>query len=180
MASSIQWPWIWTNSGWWWRTGKPSVLESMRLQRVRHDRVSKQQQQLTERVESSRRSWRCKGGLRSALLLPSCFSSVQFSRSVVSDSLWPHESAPQASCPSPTPGVYSNSCPSSRWCLPAISSSVIPFSSCPQSLPAWGSFPMSQLFIHMGKKTPSTLNLSFWSVNEQQWQCLLGEGLPAA
>ena len=73
--------------------------------------------------------------------------SVQFSRSVVSDSLWPHESQhARPPRPSPTPGVYSNSCPSSRWCHPAISSSVIPFSSCPQSLPASGSFPVSQLF----------------------------------
>ena len=74
-------------------------------------------------------------------------SSVQFSRSVVSDSLRPYE--PQharAPCPSPTPGVYSNSSASSRRCHPAISSSVVPFSSCPQSLPASGSFPMSQLF----------------------------------
>ena len=69
------------------------------------------------------------------------FSSVQFSRSVMSDSLWPHE--PQHArppCPSQTPRVYSNSCPSSQWCHPAISSSVIPFSSCPQSLPASGFF----------------------------------------
>ena len=74
--------------------------------------------------------------------------SVQFSRSVVSDSLRHHE--PQHArppCPSPTPGVYSNSCPSSRWCYPVISSSVVPFSSCSQSLPAPGSFPMSQLFV---------------------------------
>ena len=74
------------------------------------------------------------------------FSSIQFSRSVVSDSLRPHE--PQHArppCPSSTPGVHSNSCPSSRWCHPAISSSVIPFSSCPQSFPASGSFQMSQL-----------------------------------
>ena len=64
-------------------------------------------------------------------------SSVQFSRSVVSDSLWPHESQhARPPCPSPSPGVHSNSCPSSRWCHPAISSSVVPFSSCPQSLPA--------------------------------------------
>ena len=73
--------------------------------------------------------------------------SVQFSYSVVSDSLWPHElqhAGPP--CPSQTPGVYSNSCPSSWWCHPAILSSVVPFSSCPQSLPASGSFPMSQLF----------------------------------
>ena len=75
------------------------------------------------------------------------FTSVKFSRSVVSNSLWPHESQHARSpCLSPTSGVYPNSCPLSRWCHPAISSSVIPFSSCPQSLPAWGSFPMSQLF----------------------------------
>ena len=65
------------------------------------------------------------------------FSSVQFSRSVVSDSLWPHESQhARPPCPSPSPGVHSDSSPSSQWCYPAISSSVIPFSSCPQSLPA--------------------------------------------
>ena len=78
-------------------------------------------------------------------------SSVQFSRSVVSNSLRPHESQhARPPCPSPTPGVHSDSCPSSRWCHPAISSSVIPFSSCPQSLPASKSFPMSQLFISGG------------------------------
>ena len=74
--------------------------------------------------------------------------SVQFSQSVVSHSLWPHE--PQHTrppCPSPTPGVYPNSCPLYRWCHPAISSSVIPFSSCPQSFPASGSFQMSHVFI---------------------------------
>ena len=71
------------------------------------------------------------------------FISVEFSRSVVSDSLQPHKSQhARPPCPSPTPGVYSNSCPTSRWCHPAISSSVIPFSSCPQSLPATRSFPM--------------------------------------
>ena len=76
-----------------------------------------------------------------------CLFSVQFNHSVVSDSLRPHESQhTRPSCPSPTPRVHSNSCPSSRWCHPAISSSVIPFSACPQSLPASGSFPMSQLF----------------------------------
>ena len=66
------------------------------------------------------------------------FSSVQFSRSVVSDSLWPHESQhARLPCLSPTPGVHSNSRPSSQWCHPAISPSIVPFSSCPQSLPAW-------------------------------------------
>ena len=80
------------------------------------------------------------------------FSSVQFSHSVVSNSLWPHE--PQHArppCPSPTPGVHANSHPPSRWCHSAISSSVIPFSSCPKSLPASESFPMSQLFTWGGQ-----------------------------
>ena len=80
------------------------------------------------------------------------FSSVQFSRSVVSDSFRPHESQhTRPSYPSPTPGVYSNSCPWSQWCHPAISSSVVPFSSCPQSLAASGSFPKSQLFAWGGQ-----------------------------
>ena len=74
-------------------------------------------------------------------------SSVQFSCSVMSDSLWPHGlQHTRLPCPSPTPGVYSNSCPLSRWCHPTISSSVIPFSSCLQFFPASGSFPVSQLF----------------------------------
>ena len=81
-------------------------------------------------------------------------TSVQFSRSVVSDSLWLHESQhARPPCPSPTPGVYSNSCPSSWWCQPAISSSVVPTFSCPQSLPASESFPMSQLFTWGGQST---------------------------
>ena len=78
--------------------------------------------------------------------------SIQFSCSVVSDSLWPHElrhASPP--CPSPTSGVYPNPCPSSRWCHPTITSSVTPFSSCPQSFPAWGSFPLSQLLASGGQ-----------------------------
>ena len=79
------------------------------------------------------------------ILKLSCVN-YQFSHSVVSDSLWPHESQhARPPCPSPTPWVHPNSCASSQWCHPAISSSVIPFSSCPQSLPASGPFPMSQL-----------------------------------
>ena len=75
------------------------------------------------------------------------FSSVQLSHSVVSDSLWPHGlQYARPPCPSPTPGVHSNSCPLSRWCHPTISSSVVPFFSCLQSFPASGSFQMSQLF----------------------------------
>ena len=80
------------------------------------------------------------------------FSSVQFSRSVMSDSLRPHEShQARPPCPSPSPGVHSDSCPLSSWCHPAILSSVVPFSSCPQSLPASESFPMSQLLHEVAK-----------------------------
>ena len=80
--------------------------------------------------------------------------SVQFSHSVVSDSLWPHESQhARPPCPSSTPRVHSDSRPSSQWCHPAISSSVVPFSSCPQSLPASESFPVSQLFAWGGQST---------------------------
>ena len=82
------------------------------------------------------------------------FSSFQFSRSVVSDSLRPHESQhTRPPCPSPSPRVHSNSRPLSRWCHPAISCSVVAFSSCPQSLPASESFPMSQLFAWGGQST---------------------------
>ena len=80
------------------------------------------------------------------------FSSVQFSHSVVSNSLRPHESQhARPPCPSSTPGVHSNSCPLSRWCHPTISSSVVPFSSCPLSLPTSESFPMSHLFTWGGQ-----------------------------
>ena len=96
--------------------------------------------------------------------------SVQFSRSVVSDSLRPHESQhTRPPCPSPTPGVQSNSCPLSRWCHPAISSSVIPFSSCPQSLPASGSFPMSQLFTWGGQSIGVSPSASVLPMNIQDW-----------
>ena len=98
----------------------------------------------------------------------SLFSSVQFSRSVVSDSLQPHElQHARPPCPSQTPGVYLNSCPSSRWCHPATSSSVIPFSSCPQSLPASGSFPMSQLFSWGGQSIGVSASASVLPMNIQ-------------
>ena len=96
--------------------------------------------------------------------------SVQFSRSVVSNSLWPHElQHARPPCLSPTPRVHSNSCPSSRWCHPAISSSVIPFSSCPQSLPASESFPMSQLFAWGGPSTGVSALASVLPKNTQGW-----------
>ena len=98
------------------------------------------------------------------------FSSVQFSRSVMSDSLRPHElQHARPPCPSPTPGVYSNSCPSSQWCHPAISSSVVPFSSCPQSLPASGYFPVSQLFASGGQSIGVSASASVLPMNTQDW-----------
>ena len=101
------------------------------------------------------------------------FSSVQFSHSVVSDSLRPHESQhARPPCPSPSPGVHSNSHPSSRWCHPAISSSVIPFSSCPPSLLASESFPMSQLFAWGGQSTGVSALASFLPKNTQSWSPL--------
>ena len=101
------------------------------------------------------------------------FSSVQFSHSVVSNSLWPHESQhARPLCPSPIPGVYPNSCPSSRWCHLAISSSVVPFSSCPQSLPASGSFPVSQLFAWGGQSIRVSALTSVLPMNTQDWSPL--------
>ena len=98
------------------------------------------------------------------------FSSVQFSCSVVSDSLQSCElQYTRPPCPSPTPGVHSDLCPSSQWCHPAISNSVIPFSSCPQSLPASESFPMSQFFSWGGQSTWVSALASFLPKKSQGW-----------
>ena len=100
---------------------------------------------------------------------------VQFSHSIVSDSLRPHElQHARTPCPSTTPQVYSNSCPSSWWCHPAISSSVIRFSSCPQSLPASESFPMSQLFEWGGQSIGVSASASVLPMNTQDWSPLEG------
>ena len=96
--------------------------------------------------------------------------SVQFSRSVVSDSLWPHE--PQHArphCPSPTARVYTNPRPLSQRCHPTISSSVFPFFSCPQSFPALGSFPMSRLFASRGQSIGTSASASVLLMNIQDW-----------
>ena len=100
--------------------------------------------------------------------------SVQFSLSVVSDSLQPHE--PQHArppCPSPTPGVHPNPCPLSQWCHPTISSPVVPFCSCPLSFPASGYFPMSQLFASGCQSTGVSASTSVLPMNTQDW-CPLG------
>ena len=97
-------------------------------------------------------------------------ASVQFSHWVVSNSLRPHESQhTRPLCPSPTPRVHSNSCSLSRWCHPAISSSVVPFYSCPKSLPASGSFPMSQLFAWGGQSTGVSALASFLPKKSEGW-----------
>ena len=99
-----------------------------------------------------------------------CICSVQFSCSVGSDSLWPHE--PQharPTCLSPTPGVHPNPCPLSWWCHPTILSSVVPFSSCPQSFPASGAFQMSPLFASGGQSIGVSASTSVLSKNIQDW-----------
>ena len=98
------------------------------------------------------------------------YQLVQFSRSVMSDSLWPH--GPQHArppCPSPTPRVYQNSCPLSRWCHLTISAFVVPFSSCLQSFPTTGSFQMSQLFPSGGQNTGVSALASVLPMNTQDW-----------
>ena len=119
-------------------------------------------------------------------LLICLFSAVQFSCSVVSNSLRPHESQhTRPPCPSPTPRVHSDSRPSSQWCHPVISSSVVPFFSCPQSLPASKSFPMSQLFAWGGQSTGVSALASFLPKNTQDrspsewtgWISLQSKGL---
>ena len=125
--------------------------------------------------------WRAWGGKGSPLFLARALSlflymyssSVQFSRSVMSDSLWPHElQHARPSCPSPTPRVHPNSCPLSRWCHPTISSYVVPFSSCPQSLPSSESFPMSQLFAWGGQSIGVSALASVLPKNTQDWSPL--------
>ena len=162
-----------------WRipwTEEPGKLQSIRSQRVRHKWATN--------TPLKKKTW-----IALCLLMLTCniynihkcmrfininhFSSVQFSHSVMSDSLQPHE--PQHSrppCPSPTPGVHSNSRPLSRWCHPAISSSVVPCSSCPLPFPASGSFPMSQLFASGGQSTGVSASTSVLPMNTQDWSLL--------
>ena len=101
------------------------------------------------------------------------YQSVQFSCSVMSNSSWPHElQHTRPPYPSPKPRVYSSSCPLSRWCHPTISSSVVPFSSCPQSFPTSGSFPMSQLFASGGQSIGISASTSILPMNTQDWSPL--------
>ena len=105
--------------------------------------------------------------------VPSYQSINQFSGSVVSDSLWPHELLhTRPPCASPTPGVQPNPCPLSWWCHPTISSSAVPFSSCPQAFPASGSFQMSQLFASGGQSIRVSASTSALPVNTENWSPL--------
>ena len=138
-----QWTWVWASSRSWWWTGNPGMLQSLGSQRVRHDWKTELNGWLYRENFDHKFFTYFKIGQK---------NMVQFSHSVVSYSLRPHElQHARLPCPSPTPGVHSNLCPSSRWWHPAISSSVVPFSSCPQSLPASESFPMSQFFAWGGQ-----------------------------
>ena len=102
-----------------------------------------------------------------------CNTSVQFSHSVMSNSLWPHGlQHARPPCSSPTPRACSDSCPSSRWCHPTISSSVIPFSSCLQSFPASGSVPTSQFFSSGGQSVGVSASKSILPMNTQDWSPL--------
>ena len=104
------------------------------------------------------------------LLYSLAISSVQFSHSVTSDCLWPHElQHARPPSPSPTPGVHPNSCPLSQWCHPTVLSSVISFSSCPQSFPASGSFQMSQLSTQGGQIIGASASTSVLPMNTQDW-----------
>ena len=134
------------------RTEEPGGLQSMGSQGVRHNWATKHSSTHVH-----------KNGKVTSV-------SVQFSRSGVSDSVQPH--GPQHArppCSSPTPGVYPSSCPLSQWCHPTISSSVVPFSSCPQSFPASGSFLVSQLFAWGGQIIGVSASTSVLPMNIQDW-----------
>ena len=141
MASPTQWTWVWATSRRWWRTGKPGVLQPMRSQKVGYDLVTEQLLRfiLSQKdIKMLHRNVGFTSKIRTQLIFQGQFAellylflfhySVQFSRSVMSDSLEPHGlQHARLPCPSPSPKACSNSHPLSRWCHPTISSSVIPF-----------------------------------------------------
>ena len=131
-------------------------------------------------VHGVARSWTLLRLNWTELMMPQCDLEAKWSQQqafpvlwVISDSFRPHESQhTRPSCPSSTPGVHSNLYPSSQWCHPAISSSVVPFFSCPQSLPASESFPISQLFAWGGQSTGVSASASVLPMNTQDWSLL--------
>ena len=141
-------------------------LQSIGSKRVGHDRHDLASLHVILQVEK----WRF---LESKKASSSSTSSVQFSCSVMSDSLWLHGlQHTRLPCPSPTPGACLKSCPPSQWCLPTISSSVVPFSSWLQSFPAWGSFQMSQHFASGGQIIGVSASMSVLPMNTQDWSPL--------
>ena len=150
------------------------VLLILRVTQIRTARLRLEPNYFDSKVSTCRTDdvgravWRCRQSSLEQLdkTRGERFSSAQFSHSVVSDSLRPHESqCARPPCPSPTPRVHSDSRPLSPWCHPAISSSVVPFSSCAQSLPASQSFPMSQHFASGGQSTGVSALASFLPKN---------------
>ena len=158
-------------------TGEPGGLPSMGLHRVRHDwsdlaAAAVVLQCCVSFLLYSSQSATCIHIPHSFtfIQLITYISSIQFSFSVMSNSLWPHGlQHTRFLCPSPTPKVCSNSCLSSRWCHPTISSSVVPFSSCFQSLLASGSFQMSQFFESGGQSIGVSASASVLPMNTQDW-----------
>ena len=172
MTSLTRWTWVWVSSGSWWWTGRPGVLQSMGLQRVRHNWATEQQLQsgLVPAPYHTARPW----GRRPCLFFIFFWFLVvyknHFSRSVVSDSLGSHAlQHARLPCPTSTPGAYSDSCPLSQWCHPTISSSVVPFSSHLQSLPASGSFPVSQFFTSGGQSIGVSASATVLPMTIQDW-----------
>ena len=166
IASQTQWTWAWGNSRRLWRTGKHGMLQSMGCEE------SDTTEQLNKMTTNRHMSCVClrhiQGVDRHIYTLQNC--SVQFSHSVVSNSLWLHGlQHTRLPCPSPSPGLCSNSCPSSWWCHPTISSSVAPFSLCPQCFPASGSFSVGLLFTSGGQSTGASASASVLPTNIQGW-----------
>ena len=178
MPSPTWWTWIWASSGKWWRTRKLGLLQCMGLQRGGRDwgdsAHTHRYKIFKENKKHTLKKKMIGVQLVSHVLLYSKGIQLRllFSRSVVSDSLWPHElQHTRPPCPSPTSGVYSNSCPLSRWCHPTILSSVIPFS-CPQSFPASGFFQINQLFTWGGQSIGVSASTSVLPMNSQDWSPL--------
>ena len=200
MSSLTQWTWVWVDSRSCWWTGRPGMLWFMGSQRAGHDWAT----ELKRRVRVLFSPWNVVRPLYSllgnvqisvmrwtsssvySLSLPFLLDNLQFSCSVVSDSLRPYDlQHVRPPCQSPTSGIYSNSCSLSCWCHPTISSSVVPFSSCPQSFPASGCFPMSQLFTSGGQSIGVSASTSVLPMNTQDraplgwtgWISLQSKGL---
>ena len=144
------------DSGNWWWTGRPGVLRFMVSQRAAHN-------WLTEL------NWKKNPKLQFSPILFIVLISVQFSRSVIADSLRPMDFSTPSFHVQPIPRASSNSCPLSRWCHPTILSSVVPFSSCLKSFPASGSFPVNQVFTSGGQSFGASISKSFLPMNIQDW-----------